>query len=92
MAQKNLVLCIQPQKILNSLVTLTVTMEAGSINDWKSTSRYTFHFGTGVVFCASKKQPIVTPSSVEEEYVTSIGATCQAIWLQRMLKGLLQNQ
>ena len=29
----------------------------GNIDDRKSTSGYTFHFGIGVVSCASKKNP-----------------------------------
>jgi ribosome biogenesis protein Nip4 len=37
----------------------------GSIDDRKSTSGYTFHFGTCIVSWASRKQPIVTLSSVE---------------------------
>jgi hypothetical protein len=58
----------------------------------KSTSRYTFHFGTGVVSWASRKQPIVTLSSVEAEYVSATRATCQAVWMRRMLKYLLHEQ
>ena len=64
MAQETFILCIQPQKILNSLVS-TDSDNGGSIDDRKSTSGYTFHFDTGVVSWASKKQPIVTLSSVE---------------------------
>jgi hypothetical protein len=38
---------------------------------------------------ASRKQPIVTISSIEDEYVVAIGIACQAIWMRRMLKYFL---
>ena len=90
MAQKTLALCIQPQKILNSLATLD-SDNGGNIDDRKSTSGYTFHFGTGVVSWASRKQPIVTLSSAEAEYVVATSTTCQAFWMRRVLKDFLQN-
>jgi hypothetical protein len=34
----------------------------GNIDDRKSTTRYTFHFGTGIVSWESRKKPIVTLS------------------------------
>ena len=49
----------------------------GSIDDRKSTSAYTFNFGTGVVSQDSKKQPIVTLSSAEAEYVADTRQTQQ---------------
>jgi hypothetical protein len=61
----------------------------GNINDRKSTYGYTFHFGIGIVSWASRKQPIVTLSSVEVEYVVATNATCQAVWMRKMLKDLL---
>jgi hypothetical protein len=64
----------------------------GNINDKKSTSRYTFHFLTGIVLWESRKHPIVTLSSTEDEYVAVTSATCQAVWMRRMLKDLLQEQ
>ena len=51
----------------------------GSIDDRKSTSGYTFHFGTGVVSCASKKQPIVTLYSAKTEYVAVTSVACQVV-------------
>ena len=48
----------------------------GTIDGTKSTSGYRFHFGTGVVSWDSKKQPIVTLSSVEAEYVAVTSAAC----------------
>ena len=63
----------------------------GNIDDMKSTYGYTFHFGTCVVSWDSKKQPIVTLSLVEAEYVAATSAACQAIWMRRVLKDLSQN-
>jgi hypothetical protein len=61
----------------------------GNIDDRKSTSQYTFHFGTGMVSWASRKQPIMTLSLVEVEYVATTSTTCQVVWMRRMLKDLL---
>ena len=58
------------------------------MNYRKSTSMYTFHFGTGVVSWASKKQPILTLSSAEAEYVTATRVECQVVWMRRILKDL----
>ena len=78
MAQKTLVLCIQPQKIFK-LIGYTDSDNGGSIDDMKSTSGYTFHFGTCVVSWDSKKQPIVTLSSTEADYVATTSVPCQAV-------------
>jgi hypothetical protein len=51
----------------------------GSIDDRKSTSGYTFHFGTGIVSWESRKQPIVITSSDEAKYVAATSASCQAV-------------
>nr|CAN63536.1 hypothetical protein VITISV_002860 [Vitis vinifera] len=61
---------------------------AGDLDDRKSTSGYVFMMGTGVVSWSSKKQPIVTLSSTEAEFVVAIACACQAIWLKKILKEL----
>jgi hypothetical protein len=58
----------------------------GSLDDRKSTSGHVFHLGTNLISWASKKQPIVSISSTETEYVAATSACCQAVWLRRILK------
>ena len=61
---------------------------AGSIDDRKSTSGYAFHLGTNMITWASHKQPIVSMSSVEAEYVATTTAHCPVVWLRRLLKDM----
>ena len=58
------------------LIGCTDSDNGGSTDDMKITSGYTFHFGTGVVLWDSKKQPIVTLSSIEAEYVVATSIAC----------------
>jgi hypothetical protein len=51
-----------------------------------------FSFGSGAVAWASKKHPIVTLSSTEADYVATVAAACQAIWMRRVLNKLLHDQ
>lgn len=59
---------------------------AGDEDDRKSTSGYTFLFGGGAVSWASKKQPIVTLSTTEAEFVAAANGACQAVWLRNVLE------
>eukprot|EP00253_Pinus_taeda_P034058 PITA_34058 len=65
---------------------------AGSVDDRKSTSGYVFHMGSGAISWASKKQPVVSLSIAEAEYVAATAAACQAVWLRRVLRDLCHEQ
>ncbi|MCI44211.1 hypothetical protein A2U01_0065450, partial [Trifolium medium] len=47
---------------------------AGDLDDRKSTSGYVFKLGNGAISWSSKKQPIVTLSTTEAEFVAA--ASC----------------
>ncbi|GAA0153908.1 transmembrane signal receptor [Lithospermum erythrorhizon] len=70
------------------LVAYTDSDYAGDLNDRKSTSGYVFKFSSGAVAWTSKKQPIVSLSTTEAEFIAAAVCTCQAIWMQRILKEL----
>lgn len=74
------------------LVGYTGSDWAGSVNDIKSTSGYVFHLGSRAISWASKKQPIMSFSTVESEYVTTTATMCQTVWMRRMLWDLFHEQ
>ncbi|XP_062014728.1 secreted RxLR effector protein 161-like [Rosa rugosa] len=59
---------------------------AGDIDDRKSTSGYVFMLGTGAVSWSSKKQPVVTLSTTEAEFIAAAYCACQGVWLRRILE------
>ncbi|KAK9907798.1 hypothetical protein M0R45_000739 [Rubus argutus] len=61
---------------------------AGDLDDRKSTSGYVFLLGTGVVSWSSKKQPVITLSTTEAEFVATAFCACQGIWMRRVLEKL----
>jgi len=65
---------------------------AGDQDDRRSTSGYVFMLGTSVVSWSSKKQQIVTLSTIEVEFIVVIACACQAIWLRRILEELQFQQ
>ncbi|XP_074327633.1 secreted RxLR effector protein 161-like [Apium graveolens] len=76
------------------LMAYTDSDYVGDINDRKSTSGYVFLLSGGAVAWASKKQPIVTLSTTEAEYVAAASCACQSVWMQRVLnqiKGTLSD-
>eukprot|EP00253_Pinus_taeda_P034421 PITA_34421 len=76
----------------SDLIRYTDSDWGGSVYDWKRTSGYVFHMGSGAISQASKKQPIATLSTAEAEYVAATVAICQAVWIRRMLRSLWQEQ
>lgn len=58
----------------------------------RSTTGVLFYLGTSPVSWNSHKQKIVTLSSCEAEYVAATAATCQGIWLARLLADLLGGE
>jgi hypothetical protein len=65
---------------------------AGDVDDRKSTSGYVFKLGSGAISWSSKKQPIVTLSTTEAEFVAAASCACQGVWLRRILQQLGQDQ
>lgn len=61
------------------LMVLSDSDYAGDHDDRKSTSGKVFILGSGVVSWTSKKQPIVTLSTTEAEYVAAASCVCQGI-------------
>eukprot|EP00253_Pinus_taeda_P020991 PITA_20991 len=60
----------------------------GRASDKKSTSRCCFGLGSAVVSWFSRKQQSIALSSTEVEYMAASIASCEAIWLRKMLFGL----
>lgn len=65
---------------------------AGDLDDRKSTSGYVFMLGSRAVSWSSKKQPVVTLSTTEVEFIVAASCACQAIWVRRILEKLGQTQ
>jgi len=63
---------------------------AGSSVDKKSTARYCFSFGSGMVSWCSRKQKSVALSSVVVEYMAASTTMCETIWLRKLLVSLFR--
>ena len=64
---------------------------AGCVDGRKSTSGHVFSIGSEAISWSSKKQEVVALSSPEAEYIFATSATCQAVWLKRLLADLCQQ-
>ena len=64
---------------------------AGDLQTRRSTSGFLFNIGSGAISWSSKRQPTVSLSTCEAEYVAQTQATKEAIWLRSLLSQLLDE-
>eukprot|EP00253_Pinus_taeda_P034475 PITA_34475 len=64
----------------------------GNSVDGKSTSKYCFNVGSGMVSWSSRNQKSVALSSADAEYMAASTTTCEAIWLQKLLVSLFRQR
>ena len=65
---------------------------AGSAIDMKSTSGCCFSMGSGVISWFSKKKSCVALSKAEADYVAACSASCEAVWLRKILSDIFDLQ
>jgi hypothetical protein len=63
----------------------------GDAADRRSMSGFAFTLGSAAIAWSSKKQPTVALSSTEAEYRGAAFATCEDVWLKRLLKDLKEE-
>jgi hypothetical protein len=68
-----------------TLVGFSDSDHAGDQADRKSTSGVVFFLGNNIITWSSQKQRVVALSSCEAEYIATTAATCQGVWLSRLL-------
>jgi len=54
----------------------------------RSTAGFAFLLDSRAVSWSSKKQPVVTLSTSEVEYIAAMFCACQCVWLRRILEKL----
>ncbi|PNY07765.1 putative copia-type polyprotein [Trifolium pratense] len=77
---------------INELVGFSDSDYAGDLDDRKSTSGYVFLLSGAAVSWSSKKQPVVTLSTTEAEFIAAASCVCQGIWLRRILEEVKHTQ
>ena len=65
---------------------------AGDLEDRKNTLGYVFLLSLGAISWSSRKQPVVSISTIEAEFIAAASCACQVVWLKRVLGKLGQNQ
>ena len=74
------------------LVGYTDSYWAGSVADQKSTFGCCFSLGLAAVSYFSRKQKSVAVSSAEAEYMAASLASCETLWLRKLLVNLFSQE
>ena len=61
---------------------------AGIVSDRKSTLGGCYSLGSAMISWFSRNQSSVALSTVEAEYIAACSASCEAIWLRKLMLGL----
>jgi hypothetical protein len=61
---------------------------AGSVSDRKSTLGCCLNLGSAMISWQSRKQSSIALNTAEAEYIVACSASCEAIWLRKLLTGL----
>nr|KYP56954.1 Retrovirus-related Pol polyprotein from transposon TNT 1-94 [Cajanus cajan] len=76
------------EKTKTGLMAYSDNNYAGDLDDRRSTYGAVLLIGNGAVSWMSKKQPVVSLSTTEAEYIAAASCACQCIWIQRILEHL----
>ena len=76
----------------DKLVVFTDSDYVGDLEDRKSTSGYVFMLSSGAVSWSFRKQPVVSLSTIEAEFIAATSCACQAVWMRRILEKLSHTQ
>lgn len=78
----------------NTLVAYSDSDYAGDYDSRRSTSGYVCFLSGATIAWSSKRQPIVTLSTTEAEFVAATACACQVVWLRRIFEciGLAQKE
>ncbi|XP_060668087.1 uncharacterized mitochondrial protein AtMg00810-like [Ziziphus jujuba] len=74
------------------LIAYTDSNYARDLDDRKSTSGYVFMLSIGAMSWSSKKQPVISLSTTEVEFIAATLCVSQVIWLRRILEGFKHAQ
>lgn len=62
---------------------------AGDVDTRKSTTGYVFVWGGAAISWCSKRQPTVSTSTMEAEYVAANALVREALWLRKLMDGIV---